>query len=125
MAIFKQIEVQVLVNGKPVVEYDDPANDVDRAIGRDEDALIEKYIESKAGSRFAVQCTLGAGYQFPADKTFDLLGYGISIDGEFTRHEIFNESYINQPRTIAGITGKRDGQWQHQNFEFAKLQFCK
>lgn len=68
MTIFKQIEVGGFVDGKQACEYNDPANDHDQAAGKEEDAIIEKHVESNTGSNFEVMTKLNPGSLFSKHK---------------------------------------------------------
>ena len=120
MAIISEVEglnVQVLVNGQPLVEYDD-----DEEVGDENNGIQKtttKYIEAISDAEFTIRYTF--------DKTFVHKGNDIDVevymDGQYMEGHIRRSPEL-QSGCLATVTGHRyrqGNQWFERKFSFSKL----
>lgn len=125
MAIFRQIEVRPIVNAQPASEYSDPANNFDLAIGRKEDARIDKVFESIPEANFGIQCAVRCGFSRSSKDSFNALAFEIYIDGKRISSKLIKLKKgiqsTDKEILVNGVKEKVNGKWQLRKFEFGTL----
>jgi len=125
MAVFPflpDIEVDILVHGEPLKEYDEPP-DVDNG----EPKTIVKYIEAVSDSNFEIRLHLNSAYQHrghgvDADKFMDGVRVYTSL---FLRKEVERLSVKSLTEINKEETYGSGNDWKVAKFSFADLKIGK
>jgi len=113
------VEIDILVNGEPLKEYDEPP-DIDNG----EPKTIVKYIEAVSGSNFEIRLRLNSAYQHR--------GHGVTtkifLDGVYVQTPIFPQKMIKRlsvkslTETVQGEIHGSENDWKVAKFSFANLE---
>ena len=132
MAIFEQVQVRVVGAGTPLYEYDDPANDYDQTLVKQDNVVIEKHVESTPGSNFEIEIMIKPGFKYSKYVNCDALRASAYVDGTLMgRPLLLEKDYVQEPKGLRLlIEGKKvlvEGVWQLLKFRFQALQtgMCK
>lgn len=124
MPCFDFIEVLFLVNGHPIVEYDDPDGQ------REDDHRFAPYVEVRAGQKVAIRVTLLPGFDFKGashvyismamdqqtNGVYHTCAYDKSVasNGKLMQQQSFCFSSYN-------MIDERTGSWFRAEFEIGAL----
>jgi hypothetical protein len=108
---FPGIQVEVLVEGEPLKEYDDE----DEEVTTDK---VTKFIEAKSGSEFKIRWTFTP--PFPGDSVcFYIYMDGTYVCGAYAQQPDFlGPTYIN---SVSGIDSSKGQNWFHEKFCFSEI----
>lgn len=109
------LEVKILVDGVPLVEYQDEDEDVDP---RAEE--VTRYIECQAGSYFSIQTKFSP--HFPCATT-DTIVSGVLVNGKSTESVARNLDYrrLRPTSEQMGPSFEENGSWKQQQYQFTDL----
>lgn len=118
MAILKCIEVEVVVDGNPLLEYEDHDEENTKP------NTLVKYIEVTTGSQFRLHFSASQSFKI----TSDAVSFKIFLDG----HHVENFLWLKErllPRnpacqaTITGASWENDQGWQEKPFIFSNINY--
>lgn len=111
------LEVQILVDGEPLIEYDDEDEPgVHDGSGR---KTISKFVEARSGAEFVIKCSFDAVNPY---KTNDLQ-IAVYIDGKYMDDRVLYARQIQAPY-ISRLSGHRyrtGSQFFQRKFSFSEL----
>lgn len=118
MAILKDIACRVLVNDKPVQEYDDELE------GYQGDSHITKFIESVSEARFKINLTIPLSIPIPSDG----LSANLFIDGKFVTGRYSDKARLHACKglvTINDVTLTDSTGLVRKPFIFNEIKRCE
>lgn len=118
MAILKGITCHVLVNDKPVQEYDDESD------GYQGESHITKFIESVSEARFKINLTIPLSIDIPADG----LSCNLSIDGQSLTGRFIDKARLHSGKglvEINDVTVKDTTGLVRKHFIFNEIKRCE
>lgn len=118
MAILKGITCHVLLNNKPVQEYDDELD------GYQGESHITKFIESVSEARFKINLTIPLSIEIPGDG----LSCNLFVDGQFLVGRYIDKSRLHSSKglvEIEDITVKDTTGLVRKPFIFNEIKRCE
>ncbi|KAF1991051.1 hypothetical protein K402DRAFT_346946 [Aulographum hederae CBS 113979] len=107
------ISVEILVDGRPLQEYEDPDGQNNNA------RVVNRYVEATSGAKFAEKHTVGRNFPY----IHNSLSFENYVDGEHVDGEVLLKDTLRSGST-GTITGKRrqgPHGWTQKDFIFSKL----
>ena len=117
MAILQGIEAKIVVDGRPLPEYEDDEEDIQNA------KTVVKYVEATTGSQFGLDLSASESFKF----TSNGISFKIIIDGDFADHRLWPKEQKPYKSTIMGASRRLDQGWQERPFIFNDIKcgmFC-
>jgi hypothetical protein len=121
MAIIDEIpglEVQILVDSRPLREYEEPADTND-----DDGSKVTRYIEAQPGKTFQVQLYFTGAFKHFDD--YDMCGF-VKVDGRTVNNPLMKRSEYRDAhylaRRITGSISKVNGVFEERAFLFDELK---
>ena len=120
MAILKEIEASVIIDGNALTEYDDE-DTLDES--SEHTSEVSKYIEAVSGAEFSIGLTVPKSYNFRGDA----LSFKTSLDGVYVESTFCREAKLKNLRedwhkTVAGSEVKNGTQWYLRPFKFGDIK---
>lgn len=113
MAILKKLEIEVVVDGKPLTEYED--NDDE---DRNSDTVV-RYIESTTGSQFSLKACALESFKF----TSEAVTFRVYLDGHNAATLMVEKDLIGFPSILEGVSQQTDQGWQVKPFIFSDIKY--
>ncbi|KAK0514523.1 hypothetical protein JMJ35_003140 [Cladonia borealis] len=116
MAILKEIEVVIRVNGQELKEYDD------EDASNDNESSVSKYVEATSGAQFQIATTAPRSYQFSSDALLmKIYVDGVYVEGSLLRKKDAGwtrgwDQYHDGPRRFDG------DRWEVKPFKFMEIK---
>ena len=118
MAVIKDFEVQVLVEGEAAHEYEDDDDDGDNERPRTVNT-ISKYVEAAPGATFAFKMDIKPGFSYL--DAHNVL-FQVHLDGEAVRSPVVSKARFSKvagySQVHKGVKSREDGGWVFQKFKF-------
>lgn len=111
MAIVKNLEVTILSNQQPCMEYEHPSDE-----GRFATTAI-KHVVSSTDAEVEIQLKLGPLFIFSG---FDAIVYDIHLDGLLVHSGLLKER--DEKAVIKDITRETNGRWKTRPLKFANVK---
>ena len=118
MAILKEIEVVIRVNGQELKEYDD------EDASNDDESSVSKYVEATSGAEFQVVTSAPISYQFSSDA----LAIKIYLDGVYVENGLVLKEHVRGlcawqwQRTFHGAKSFDGNRWELKPFKFVEIK---
>ena len=115
MAILKEIEVAIVVNGQELKEYDD------EDASNDDQNSVSKYVEATSGAEFQIVTSAPIWYDFSSDAVL----MKIYLDGAYVENGLFLKKDARRTRarqrTFDGAKRFNGDQWEVKPFKFIEI----
>ena len=120
MAILKEIEASVIIDGKALTEYDDEDT---RDENSDPTSEVSKYIEAVSGAEFSISTTVPKSYNFVGNAiAFQLRLDGVWVAGQLLRKAVLENMRKDWHMIIAGSEAKNGEGWYLRPFKFDDIK---
>ena len=115
MAILKEIEVAIVVNGQELKEYDD------EDAGNDDQNSVSKYVEATSGAEFQIVTSAPIWFEFSSDAVM----MKIYLDGAYVENVLFQKEEAGRTkawqRTVDGARRFNGNRWVVKPFKFVEI----
>ena len=116
MAILKEIQASVIIDGKALTEYDDE-DTLDES--PDHTSEVSKYIEAVSDAEFGIRITVPRSYNFTGNAiAFELRLDGVWVAGQLLRKAVLENMRKDWHKIIAGSEAKNGEGWYLRPFKF-------